>query len=394
VPTSSILKGVKVPDDVSTLGALRKAVLEAPSAEEVEDAAERASKAAKKLGGKIQDDYEAAKLQVQRLTILNDAAQKKIEAKAAQPGLGGLGLGGLAVAGSMLHHAVSGGLLGLPAVAASAAYHFASKRAGSSAAVLLDKLAALGGVNQAIESVDRQIARGAARITGDETVAKVRLHHLGALPMGYDEKRDAVMDAVTNAQDHVQTIQDAASPIAQHSPRVGQAFQRAALRSTMYLASQLPKPPPNPADALHPLAQHWEPAPTEKARFDRIFNAVHDPMSLLAKTEDGSITPEEVSAVGATHPDILRNMREEVKVSMSTLKTPLPYTKRLAVATLLGQPVDASMSPTFVQAMQQTGGKGGKGAGPAGGPKRKGGHSKATNLAIAGQTRLAGQPQI
>jgi hypothetical protein len=295
--------------------------------------------------------------------------------------VGGIG----AIAGAMgegdIGHALTGGIGGL---AASYVHHLVRERGNATAALLLDKIGALGAVDRAVGSVDRQVARGVARATGDESVAAVRpIHELAE--GGFDAMKDSVLQAVANSDDHVQTIADAAAPISQHSPNVANAFQRAALRATMYLASQLPKAPPNPSDTLMPNASNDETSDTEKAKFERIFEAVHDPTTLLTRTEDGTITPEEVNAVANTHPQMLASMREQMKDSLLGVTTPLPYSRRLAISTFLGQPVDASMSPTFVQALQ--GGSGKKG-GSKKGTGHKGGHAKAANLPLAKQMLL------
>jgi hypothetical protein len=350
----------------------------------LEDEIERAGdEASKKVGGTFAEDYTEAKVKFQRLAIANDAAQAAAARAVSSAGpseLGALGAVGALMSGHPLAAAASLG--------SRAARGFVASRTYSTAAVLLDRLGALGGVQQATGAIDRQIARGVARAAGDTSVAAVKLRK--PIEGGFDAMRKSVETALTDTQSHTAAISQAVSPIAQHSPRVAQAFERAAIRATLYLGHALPTS--KPTSALTPKLDRDEPSDTEKAKFTRIFQAVHDPTSVLARVEDGTVTPDEVAAVQHTAPETYRAMCSQLTDALSTVTDPkkLPYARRLSISTFLGQPVDATMTPTFVAQRQAT-------FATLSPPpskeqeKKRGGHAKASQLSLAASTRLADQ---
>lgn len=359
---------------------LAKAMRSARSS--IEDEIERAGDtASKKLGGSFAEDYADAKLKFQRLAIAEKAAERA--SKASATGIPGATDTLGAVLGLTSGHPA----LAVGSLASGYVRKLARERGATTAAVWLDKLGALGGVQQATGSVDRQIARGVARATGDASVAKVRSRE----PIrGFDAMRKSVEEAVSDNAAHTETIRAAAAPIAQHSPAVANAFERAAVRATIYLANALPKPAQT--SALTPKLDRDEPSDAAKATYTRIFNAVHDPVSLLGRVEDGSITADEVAAVKATAPETYASMCEQVKDSLLSVSNAkrLPYARRIALSTFLGQPVDATLTPAFVAAMQ-AGSPGAPPPQPGRPPKSSGGHSKASSLPLAKSSRLTGQ---
>jgi hypothetical protein len=345
----------------------------------IEDEIERAGDAAsKKLGGSFAEEYAAAKERFQRLAIADDMAQSAVVRRAA----GSRGTSELGALGAVLNLASGHPVAAAASLGTRAARRFVGDRASSTAAVMLDKLGALGGVQRATSAIDRQISRGVARATGDTSAAAVKLRK--PVEGGYDAMRRSVEDAVEDAQAHTEAVAAAAAPIAQHSPKVAQAFERAAIRATLYLAQALPSS--RPTNALTPKLDRAEPSDSEKATFTRIYQAVHDPTSVLARVEDGTVTPDEVAAIQATAPETYAAMSTQLKDSLATAKDPkrLPYARRLALSVFLQAPVDATMTPQFIAACQAA-------SAPPSPPPSKGGHAKASKLSIAKTTRLAGQ---
>ena len=294
-------------------------------------------------------DYQAHKLSYRKLALYDALAQDSLSRKVANRSLsltdyvaGGAG----AIAGALTGH----GLLGL---ASSVAHKVVRERGNATAAAIMDKVAALGAVRNAIGRVERETARGVERAVGNESRVAPRLkaHVFGT----YAEKREAVEDSAKNADAHTSSIQASTGPFDQHSPKVAQAFHLAAIRATMYLASQLPQPKDPTLAAMMPkLAAKWEPTSTERAAFERKFNAVHDPVSVLHGVGIGSVTQDEIAAVAATHPEWLKDTRDQLRSKLLDLDHPLPYAQRIALSKFLGEPCDPTMRPDFIAAIQKS----------------------------------------
>ena len=348
----------------------------------IEDEIERAGdEASKKIGGTFLEDYTKAKVRFQRMAVADDAAKAAVAKRTASGLPGALDTLG-AVAGIASGHP----LVGAASLASSYARKQVRERGAATAAAWLDKLGALGGVERATGAVDRQISRGVARATGDEGIAKVRMR--APVEGGFEGMRKSVEEAVAHSDEHMRAIDAAAGPIAQHSPKVAAAFQKAAVRATLYLANQLPKTPPEE----HGLAHDHEVLAVsdyEKDRFEHIYQAVHDPPSVLSRVEEGTVTPDEVDAIEATAPETYASMCTQLKDALASSRADLPYDRLLAISTFLKEPVDPTMTPVFVATMQaQASAK--KGGSPQGQTKR-GGHAKAANLHLADTTKLTTQ---
>jgi hypothetical protein len=287
-------------------------------------------------------EYKEAKLAYRKLKVASDAAEdaleRKISNRKASP---------TDYAAAMIGAATGHGLLG---IAAGVAHHIIKDRGNATAAVLADKLASYGAVEQAAARVDRQITRGVDNIFGEGRAAATTREKL----MGGDHEARAlaVAKAVTGSGDHVAAVQSAISPIAAHAPNTAGAFTRAAIRVTTYLAHLIPQREAKPSLTPHLEKVDW--SDSERAKFTRAVDIAHDPISILGSLEDGSITPDQVSAMRSMYPELYAQMCDELANKLAAQKTALPAGKRMALAQFLGDPALAgpSLEPMFIQAMQ------------------------------------------
>ena len=312
---------------------------------EIENALDRAAPKMTAEPGLL-DQYKSAKLKYRRLALADEIAERSVNARIQNRAFsptdylaGGVG----AVAGAISGH----GLLGL---ATSVGHRVVRERGNATAAVLMDKIGSLAGVRNALARAEREEGRAVARALGNESRAEptLKTHGFGT----YKEKRDAVMEAATNAEQHAQTVQAATGSFAQHSPKVAQAFHLAALKTTMYLASQLPKPPDPTLEKMTPRLADYEPPSSVKAKFARQFNAAHDPISVLHGCATGSVTLDEVHTLENCHPAWLEDQRAKLREGMLELEKPLPLERAIAISKFLGEPVTPIMRPDFIAARQ------------------------------------------
>ena len=300
---------------------------------EIADAAKRS---AKTLGGSFAEDLADAQLA---------AKQYRALAAAPPPPPGkGMNLTGAAFAMFSGHpHAAVALTLG------AAAKQYAQARGLSTAAVVLDKLAVLRGVEQSAQREAKEIARGVDALVGSGKRAPMRVSRVthAAGVDSYEARVEAVQRA---ARDPAGAAVTAAAPIATHAPKAAAAFRAAAVRATTYLAGQVPKHPPTPS-----LTPQLEPkhraSLQERAAFSRKFDAVHDPKTVLHAANEGTITPDMVEAAAKTHPVQWGKITGDVHAALADVKHPLSTQQRTAIGILLGQP---TVSPEIARAYQQT----------------------------------------
>jgi hypothetical protein len=294
-------------------------------------------KAAKRMGGSFAEAYDDATLA---------AKQYRALASAPPPAPGkGMNLTSAAFALFSGHpHAAVALTLG------AAAKQYARARGFSTAAVVLDKLSVLRGIEQAAQRTNREIARGVDALVGTGKLADMKVgkvtHAAGV--DAYEARVEAVQRA---AKDPAGAAVIAAAPLAEHAPKAAAAFRAAAVRATNYLAAQIPKAPPRPS-----LTPHLEPKHVaslqERAKFNRQFDAVHDPKSVLHAAARGTVTPDMVEAASKTHPALWNGkIIPAVNAALADAKHPLTTQQRMSVATLKGVPTS---DPVLARAYQQT----------------------------------------
>lgn len=326
----------------------------------VEDELEKAvDKAGKRLGKGFLEEYQAAKLKYQQLAVADraasDAVSRNLANRAISPSDYASGLAGL-IAGSTTGHAVSGGLHGL---ALGAIHHVIRERGNATAAVLLDKLSALGGIQRAVRQVDQKLERGVAGILspGERAPLRPRLHSFShkndETEKGYHERVEAVHKAVSNPDKHLSAIAASTAGIAPHAPQTSDAFERAALRASLFLANKIPQSHATPASPFTPQIKQPAVSDVDRAKFMRYFDAVHDPTSVLNDMARGRLTSEQVEAVKTVYPELYAEMRQRIADELASAKKPPPYEVRLQLSKLFGIP-DPSTTSRFVQNRQGT----------------------------------------
>lgn len=158
----------------------------------------------------------------------------------------------------------------------------------------------------------------------------------------------------------------------EHAPDTATALGAASTRAVTYLASVMPVPKDDGLGGTLP------PSRAEIAAFNRRYEAVANPDSVLKQAAAGTLTPEAVEAVKAVYPRRFEVMRQEIEAKLLTHGPP-PYQTQLMLSMLLGQPLRSSLSPLAIRAYQQA---------MAAPTKRPSQHTKAPNLAANTLTPL------
>ena len=330
-------------------------------------------KAAKKIGASFVDEYKAAKISYARLAVADNAAQQALTRKVANRAFSPTdylaGIGGISAAASGHPSGLALGLL----------HHVVRERGNATSAIMLDKLSALGAIEQGAARFDRQLSRGVAQITRPGKLAAPLIRTSEATT---EERMDAVRRIAAGQATPAAHI---AGPLTPHAPKIANAMLSASSRAAQYLANLLPQP-----------AMEGEVTPQKKpvysiaetTKFNRAYDVLHDPNLLLQHAHDGMLTKDEVMAVKTTNPDLYQHMCDELRKEIAEHGSSLTYTRRVQLSVLLGEPVDPTMAPRILTQLQKPQG----GSTPPGGPSKPHGHVGAikTPKDIGKSTALTG----
>lgn len=133
-------------------------------------------------------------------------------------------------------------------------------------------------------------------------------------------------------------------------PEYAQAFSATTGRAVQYLGTLKPDTTPkNPLDSKLP------PNPMQKAAYDRALDIAQQPLNVLHRIAQGTLTPQDMTTLRTIYPSIYQNLSNKIMqhvVDSVDSGKPVPYKTRLQLGMFLGQPLDSTMTQPAIQAMQ------------------------------------------
>ena len=106
-------------------------------------------------------------------------------------------------------------------------------------------------------------------------------------------------------------------------------------RAVGFLSTKIPSAPPS-----QPLSEPYQPSKAEIAKFERYYQALSNPVSILVQAQRGTLTPEAVEAVRAVLPTFMDEIHgkviEEMSKKHNSLKQ-MPLQKKMGLSLLLGE---------------------------------------------------------
>lgn len=163
---------------------------------------------------------------------------------------------------------------------------------------------------------------------------------------------DKVQYLAQSPEEHIDRITNDLRGMDQYHPAAMSYITQSRLAAMNFLASKVP--PTMQSLSPTPLATKKRRKESELKKFQRYYVAVMDPLSVISKVPTGKVSTEEVEALKAVYPHLYKDLGEKMALRVSTMETPLPYSKRSQLSILYGVPMDATHSPQFVQRMQST----------------------------------------
>lgn len=218
---------------------------------------------------------------------------------------------------------------------------------GANLANTAHKLKILGKISG---SVTDQIGQLSQKIFSSNLVAGVPLSALHlASGKDYETKAGRIQELASNPQlldDHLTKNTEA---LYEAAPNVSQAIHQSMINAVNFLDSKIPR---RNTPQL-PLSQPWEPSRLQKTTFERYYDAVNDPLSVLKDVKTGTLSQESLEAMQAVHPELLESFKKTISENINPEKAKdLPYSVKLSLSKILGEPLDNNMLPDAIQKNQ------------------------------------------
>ncbi len=167
------------------------------------------------------------------------------------------------------------------------------------------------------------------------------------------EIRSQVAPGPTGAvmrQDAREAMAQRLLPIRSRQPILADRMETIAARKVEFLANVLPRKPDIMAMQTGP--DTWKPSELKMRTWARYAAAVEDPDGVEDRLAAGTITPEDAQAYNAVYPERAAHLKQQIIAQLPTLRSSLPYGRRLALSIFTGAPVDAALDPQIFGVLQ------------------------------------------
>lgn len=152
------------------------------------------------------------------------------------------------------------------------------------------------------------------------------------------------------AQTDPNELMKAGGDASHYLPDHGVAIGQTAARAVGYLNSVRPGSTQNaPLDTKLPAS------PAQKAAYDRALGIAQQPLVVLDRIKQGTITPADVTALKAMYPALYDRISHKLTEQMTETIGKgeiVPYKTRLGLSLFMGQALDSTMTPAGIMAAQ------------------------------------------
>lgn len=157
-----------------------------------------------------------------------------------------------------------------------------------------------------------------------------------------------------NPEQFINHLESASKAIYPFAPKAAQGIQQTMTTAVQYLQSKAPQ-----AVDPRPLAPKLEPSKFELAQFERHYNAVENPTSVLHQIKNCSLTPEALESVKTVYPKLYDQMSAIVMheltdhVAKNGVES-IPYKTKLGLSMFLNQDLDHTLGQMAIASNQMT----------------------------------------
>jgi hypothetical protein len=151
-------------------------------------------------------------------------------------------------------------------------------------------------------------------------------------------------------QDNPEKLQDITGNLGASMPEHATSISETTARCVMYLNSLKPS-----EDKAAPLDSKPVINNVQKAEYNNALDIAQQPLILVNKIKQGSITPKDVKALASMYPALYSSMTNKLLTDMNAHMAKghaIPYKTKIGLSIFTGQPLDSSMSAMSIMSAQ------------------------------------------
>jgi len=188
-------------------------------------------------------------------------------------------------------------------------------------------------------------------------------------PVRFKQVTQQLQNAAADPGLTQQRIQRVAGAVSPGAPNAGKAYASTLQNAVMWLQSQAPKPP-----TQRPFSDTggWEPSPKEMRAFSDKLSVVEDPLSVIDRIREGTLSSDHVAALRACFPRTYQQLCDAVLAAgYGPDPLQLDPAGRAQVAVLVGRAPDATLQQPPAPPLPAEGDQKGGGSKRAGSGQQK-----------------------
>ena len=162
----------------------------------------------------------------------------------------------------------------------------------------------------------------------------------------YAKRTEDIQSLYGNIEKFQDKLVNATSDVGKHAPNIAASMQQTAVTGVSFLNSKIAAHPKG-----GPLDPEWAPPKSEISKFNRYYNAVQNPHSILKQAAAGTLTQEGVEAVSTVYPQFYAQIQSEI-ASQLVGKKSVSYRQKAMLSLLSGQAMTGSLKPAAIAATQ------------------------------------------
>lgn len=142
----------------------------------------------------------------------------------------------------------------------------------------------------------------------------------------------------------------AGNELGHYMPGHAMALSETAANAVQFINGMRPVPVQH-----SPLDTPMEATPQQKQAYDNVLNIAEQPMIVMQKIKDGTLTPHDTAALKALYPALYGRMVQkmtEQMVDATSKGQSIPYKTRMSMSLFMGQALDSTMNPGAIRAAQ------------------------------------------
>lgn len=159
----------------------------------------------------------------------------------------------------------------------------------------------------------------------------------------YDDRVEKISELSNSPEVFLGRLEDSTSNLFNHAPKISSSLHNVGVNAVSFLNSKIPRPIDKKA-----LSAEWIPTQTEMARFNRYYDMVENPVSILKQVGSGTLSMDGVEVLRGVYPKLYDSMKEGILDRLSSMKKRPNYRTRMMLSLFMGADLDNSTTPQSI----------------------------------------------